>query len=179
MNNMLIVSTIGNTPLSPNQVSEYIQKSFSAFSNETNIDTSVSSMRILTHFCKLGGYEVFMPKKNASIEMTVSHYRNHVKPIFQNALIIIRTRFEKEFIELQNRIIFDLSKAQLDYCRENSSYQDLAYYNLVYENLRMEYQTYAYSNYHFLYSLGVMGFKDCGVYISIHVMPYSFPSIPY
>lgn len=176
---MLIAPIIGNNPLSPNQISDYIHKSFSAFSNTTNIDTSVSSMGILTNICKSGGYEVLVPKKDSSVEMTISHYRNHVKPVFQKALQDIRCAYEKNFIELQNRIILDLKKATLDYCREDSTYQDLAYFNFVYQSLCMEYQTYAYSNYHFLYYIGLMGFKDAENYISLHVVPYSFPSISY
>lgn len=111
--------------------------------------------------------------------MTISHYRNHVKPIFQKALQDIRCIYEKDFIELQNRIILDLKKATLDYCREDSTYQDFAYYNFIYESLKIEYQTYAYKHYHFLYYLGLMGFKDTGNYISLHIVPYSFPSISY
>lgn len=177
--NILVSSYIGNRNLTPTQISEYIHKSFSAFSNVTNIDTSVSSMGIQTTFSKSGGYEVMIPKKNPSVEMTISHYRNHVKPILQNALFSIKSNYEKEFIELQNRIFMELEKSRFHCCRADSTQDDYIYFNLIYENLKLEYQTYAQSHYHFLYSLGVTGFKDVGTYLIIRIVPVSFPCISY
>lgn len=177
--NILISPIVGNNPLNTYQISTYVHKCFSAFSRETNIDTSVSSMGIRTNASRFGGYEVLVPKKNPSVEMTVAHYRNHVKPILQNSLNMVRNHAEKEFIELQNRICFDIEKAKFNYCRPDSMQQELAYFNLIYESLKMEYQNYAFGNYHFLYHVGIMGFKDKGAFLTLHIVPYSLPSIVY
>lgn len=171
----LIVPYVGKCPINPNQINEYVHKSFSAFSNVTNIDTSISYMGIRTSVNSSGGFTVILPKIKPSVEMTVAHYRTHVKPILENALNTVCNKYEREFVDLQDRICMDVMKAQMDY----SVSQNYDYYYFMYNRLKLEYQTFARNHYHYLYRLAVLDYKDIGEYIAFHIVVFSFPSIPY
>lgn len=171
----MIAPYVGNCPISTNQISEYIHKSFSAFSKVTNIDTSVSSMGLQTTVSRFCGFEILLPKKNATVDMTLAHYQTHVKPILENALNSVCCKYERDFLELQNRICFDVMKAELD-CRAS---KDADYFALIYNRLKMEYQMFAYAHYHYLYRLSVISFKDKGEYVLFQVIVSACPSVPY